>query len=80
MSMLVLHPKSVIFNAGSLTCAVGVVGGVFVLVNIIVGVSVFIGVGVMDALVTPMITGVGLKIAGVRVGRTKGVGGLLGSG
>jgi hypothetical protein len=38
------------------------------------------GIGVTDVFVTPIIIGVGLKITGVLVGKTKGVGGLLGSG
>jgi hypothetical protein len=54
--------------------------GVSVLEGKNVGVEVDVDtIGVVDA-VTPIITGVGLKITGVREGGKKGVGGLLGSG
>jgi hypothetical protein len=89
--MLVLHPNMVICKAGALTMlvvvkvcrgmSVSVAGGIFVLVGKNVGVIVAVGItGVADAFVAPMTTGVGLKIDGVRVGRTNGVGGLYGKG
>ena len=57
---------------------VGVIEGIFVLAGRNVGVIVATGTSGVD--VAPMTTGVGLKIAGVRVGSTKGVGGLYGRG
>jgi len=53
---------------------VGVIDGILVLVGKNVGVIVAAGISGVD--VAPMTIGVGLTIAGVRVGSTKGVGGL----
>jgi hypothetical protein len=83
MSMLVLHPNTRIWSAGALIRTVGVVaGGVFVEdgIGVLLVLAEVGGIGVTDVFVTPIITGVGLEITGVLVGRTKGVGGLLGSG
>ena len=88
MSMPVLHPKTVICKAGALTRLVGVYVFTGTSVSVAVGMFVFVGKNVGVAVagwmvgtdVTPMMTGVGLKTAGVRVGRTKGVGGLYGRG
>ena len=89
--MPVLQPNTMICRAGALTRLVGVyvymgavvavIGGMFVYVGKKVGVIVDSGVdGVADAFVAPITTGVGLNIEGVRVGSTKGVGGLYGRG
>ena len=82
--MLVLHPRMRMRSAGVVARLVDegmtVSVGVSVLVGKNVGVEVDVDmIGVVDA-VTPIITGVGLKITGVREGGKKGVGGLLGSG
>ena len=89
--MPVLQPSTTIYRAGALTRLVGVyvymgavvavIGGMFVLVGKNVGVIVASGLdAVADVFVAPMTIGVGLKIDGVRVGSTKGVGGLYGKG
>jgi len=88
ISIPVLHPSTRIWSAGALTKLVGVkvcrgtfvsvAGGMFVFVGKNVGVTVAAGMVEVD--VAPIMTGVGLETAGVRVGGTKGVGGLYGRG
>jgi len=92
--MLVLHPSTITEMDGKPpgTAVVGVAGvlvgvsdgnpvGVFVLLGNEVLVAVEVAItGVAEALVTPMMTGVAVKMDGVLVDGRKGVGGLYGRG
>jgi len=90
--MLVLHPRTFTETdalpgmPGVMTVGVKVkVGGTTVAAPVFVGKGVVLAVdvnttGVEEALVTPMITGVAVKIDGVGVKGRKGVGGLYGKG
>ena len=84
--MLVLQPSTFIDMAGlPMGSWVTVADDVGVNETIVPGVSVLTGVdvnttGVAEALVTPMMTGVWVKMEGVGVKGINGVGGLLGSG
>jgi hypothetical protein len=84
MSMLVLHPNTLMEMDGPLGDAVNVGAEVKVAVSVEIATFVFVGImgvavsvatmGVAEALVTPITTGVGVNMDGVGVGGRKGVG------